>query len=108
MKRSTIIIASLFTIATLTISCKSTSEAKPATTSKTERSGQQKGGDRPDLETIFAELDANKDGKISKIEAKGPLAESFSKIDTNEDGFISKEELKNAPKPERREKRKNK
>ncbi|WP_339662607.1 EF-hand domain-containing protein, partial [uncultured Polaribacter sp.] len=38
----------------------------------------------------------------------GPLAESFSKIDTNEDGFISKEELKNAPKPERREKRKNK
>jgi Ca2+-binding EF-hand superfamily protein len=104
MKRSTIIIASVLTIATLTISCKSTSEAK---TAKPERTGQQKGGDRPNLETIFTELDTNKDGKISKSEAKGPLAESFSKIDTNEDGFISKEELKNAPKPERKERPRN-
>lgn len=101
MKRSTIIIASLLTIATLTISCKSTSEAA------SEKTGQKKGGDRPNVETIFTELDANKDGKISKSEAKGPLAETFSQIDTNSDGFISKEELKNAPKPERKERPRN-
>lgn len=100
MKQSTIIIASLFTIASITVSCKSSSET-------TERSGQRKGGERPNLETIFVQLDTNKDGKISKSEAKGPLAESFSKIDTNEDGFISKEELKNVPKPERRRERRN-
>jgi len=100
MKRSTIIIASLFTIASITVSCKSSSET-------TERSGQRKGGDRPNLETIFTQLDANKDGKISKSEAKGPLSDDFSKIDANEDGFISKEELKNAPKPERKGNRRN-
>jgi Ca2+-binding EF-hand superfamily protein len=100
MKRSTIIIASLFTIASLTISCKSTSEV-------TEKTGQKRGGDRPNVETIFTEMDANKDGKISKSEAKGPLAEEFSKIDSNNDGFISKEELKNAPKPERKERPRN-
>ena len=100
MKRSTIIIASLFTIASIAVSCKSSSET-------TEGSGQRKGGDRPNLETIFAQLDTNKDGKISKSEAKGPLAESFSTIDTNEDGFITKEELKNAPKPERKRERRN-
>ncbi|SDR80911.1 EF hand [Polaribacter sp. KT25b] len=104
MKRSTIIIASLLTIATLTISCKSTADAKEE---RTERSGQRKGGERPNLETIFTEMDANKDGKISKSEAKGPLSQSFSKIDTNDDGFISKEELKNAPKPERNERPRN-
>lgn len=101
MKQSTIIIASLLTIATLTISCKSTSEIKE------DRTGQKGGGDRPTIETIFTELDANKDGKISKSEAKGPLAESFTEIDTNKDGFISKEELKNAPKPERKERPRN-
>ena len=42
---------------------------------------------------------ANKDGKLSKAEVKGPLANDFVKIDANSDGFISKEELSKAPKP---------
>jgi len=38
-------------------------------------------------------MDANKDGKLSKNEVKGPIAEDFSKIDANQDGFITREEL---------------
>lgn len=45
------------------------------------------------------DLDTNNDGKISKNEAKGPLANDFSKVDANKDGYISKEELEKAPKP---------
>ena len=53
-------------------------------------------------------MDANDDGKLAKDEVKGPLKDSFSKIDTDEDGFISKEEFEKAPKPEARERKRNK
>src|SRR5436309_1950055 len=43
---------------------------------------------------ILERMDANKDGKISKDEAKGPLAERFDQIDRNKDGFIDRDELK--------------
>lgn len=46
-------------------------------------------------EQLFAQMDANKDGKIEQAEAKGPLAENFAKIDTNKDGTLSLEEIKN-------------
>jgi Ca2+-binding EF-hand superfamily protein len=39
------------------------------------------------------ELDANRDGKISKDEARGRIKENFDTIDTNHDGFISRDEL---------------
>lgn len=43
---------------------------------------------------VFAKLDTNKDGKISKAEAKGSrLEQRFDKIDKNKDGFITKDEL---------------
>lgn len=96
MKRITIIIAGVFTMATIVSSCKSSSEG----TADSRRKG---GGDKPSVKTIFKQMDANNDNKISKSEAKGPLAKDFSKIDKNNDGFISKDELKNAPKPERRQ-----
>lgn len=56
----------------------------------------QQGG-KPD---IF-EMDTNNDGKLSKSEVKGPIANDFDSIDTNGDGYISKEEFEAAPKPER-------
>jgi len=79
----------------------STTSNKVETT--TERRGsKQRGGERPDAAQMFAQMDDNKDGKLSSSEVKGPLKENFSKIDTNNDNYISKEELENAPKPERR------
>ena len=42
---------------------------------------------------MIEDLDANKDGKISKDEARGRLKEDFDKIDLNKDGFIDREEL---------------
>ena len=41
---------------------------------------------------LFEEADANKDGKLSRDEAQGPLRDQFAAIDTNKDGFISREE----------------
>jgi Ca2+-binding EF-hand superfamily protein len=46
---------------------------------------------RPSIEELFKHMDANKDGKLSIKEVKGPLAQDFAKIDLNEDGFITKE-----------------
>jgi hypothetical protein len=44
---------------------------------------------------LITELDADKDGKLTKDEAaKGLLPEDFDKIDANKDGFLSEDELK--------------
>jgi Ca2+-binding EF-hand superfamily protein len=48
------------------------------------------------VQTMLDRFDANKDGKISKEEAKGKLAENFDKLDVNKDGFLDKEELRRA------------
>lgn len=88
---------------TMLASCGSNEKTTTSQESSTESQGRQIGGERqrPNPETMFAEMDANKDGKLSKEEVKGPLAEKFTEFDADKDGFISKEELKNAPKPER-------
>ena len=57
-----------------------------------EGQGGREGG-RPSIAQIIEQMDANKDGKISIIEAKGPLKQDFTQIDSNKDGFLSKEEL---------------
>ena len=62
----------------------------------------QEGKKPPTIEELFKQMDANKDGKLSKTELKGPLKDDFAKIDLNKDGFLTKEELKKAPKPPRR------
>lgn len=62
----------------------------------------QEGKKPPTAEQLMKEMDANKDGKLSKEELKGPIKDDFSKIDTDKDGFLSLEELKKASKPERK------
>ena len=63
------------------------------------------------VKKIFDHLDTNRDGKISKDEAKGLIKEHFNKIDRNGDGAISYEELlqaaqeKHAPKAPNPEKK---
>jgi Ca2+-binding EF-hand superfamily protein len=54
--------------------------------------------DRPmlDVNRIFERMDANKDGKLSKEEVRGPLAEGFDRADLNKDGFLDKEEVQKA------------
>ncbi len=63
------------------------------------RKGKRKGksGDRPNPAKVMERLDSNSDGKISKKEAKGPLAEHFDRIDSNDDGYITAEEIEKAP-----------
>jgi Ca2+-binding EF-hand superfamily protein len=47
------------------------------------------------VDNVFARLDNDHDGKISKSEAsKGPrLSKHFDAIDTNHDGFVTRAEL---------------
>lgn len=47
----------------------------------------------PNFANIVARMDANKDKKISKEEAKGNLKENFDRRDTNNDGYITENEL---------------
>jgi Ca2+-binding EF-hand superfamily protein len=48
------------------------------------------------VDEIFTRLDTNKDGKISRDEAKGPLQTYFDQIDVNKDGFLDKAEVRRA------------
>ena len=96
------LVITIMTIA-LFASCKSTSEAESASKSSqsTNKTSERRQGGQPNVEQLIAQMDANKDGKLSKDEVKGPLKNDFSKIDADDDGYLSEEELENAPKPER-------
>lgn len=57
-----------------------------------QRKGKGKRGSN--VSKIFAKLDKNDDGKITKEEAKGSRLEGrFEKIDKDKDGAITKKEL---------------
>ncbi|MCG9793542.1 YHYH protein [Flavobacterium algicola] len=47
----------------------------------------------PNYSSILEKMDTDKDGKISKSEAKGNLKENFEKRDSNKDGYISADEM---------------
>jgi hypothetical protein len=89
--------------------CKKDSETVPSSTASaatTEKSGSGssdttkcKGqgapkGVPPAPEELIAKLDTDKDGKISRSEAQGPLAKDFDKVDADKDNFITLDELK--------------
>ena len=74
------------------ISCKSNQEKK----------GQQEpNGQRPSSAQIISEMDKNEDGKLSRDEVIGPIANDFKNIDSNDDGFLNLEELNKAEKSQR-------
>jgi len=41
-------------------------------------------------------MDTNKDGKITRDEAQGPLAKNFERLDSNKDGSLDRSELRRA------------
>lgn len=65
---------------------------------RTERTGEAR--ERPSLADLISEMDADKDGRLSESEVKGPLKKDFSKIDSDSDGFLVEAELREAPRPE--------
>ncbi|MDO7171670.1 YHYH protein [Mariniflexile sp. AS56] len=65
----------------------------PQQSTKQQPRGKQSGNGQPNFASMLQRLDANKDGKISKEEAKGNLKENFDKRDTNKDGYITESEL---------------
>ncbi len=74
---------------TFLISCKSNQEKKEQ---------QEPNGQRPSAAQLISELDGNEDGKLSKNEVNGPIADDFANIDSNNDGFLTLEELNKAGK----------
>lgn len=104
MYRTAIKLTLFCVIATLSMSCKTKTQAQTTDTNVEKREQRQERGQkgqRPSPAEMFTQMDANKDGMLSKTEVKGPLQKDFAKIDTNGDGFISKAELEKAPKPNR-------
>lgn len=46
------------------------------------------------VDSLLTQFDTNKDGKISKDEARGRLADNFAQLDKNKDGFLDRSELR--------------
>jgi Ca2+-binding EF-hand superfamily protein len=67
-------------------------DLKPGDDPKGEKAPPKKEG-APDFAMMLQRLDSNADGKISKEEARGPVAENFDRFDANNDGFVSKDEM---------------
>jgi hypothetical protein len=56
----------------------------------------------PNGPAIVAQLDANKDGKVSADEYRGPMINRFDKLDSNKDGTLSPAERQAAAQPPRK------
>ncbi|TRX49022.1 EF-hand domain-containing protein [Fulvivirga sp. M361] len=80
-------------------SCASQNNQSQGGSGGQQRSGGQ--GGAPNFSQLLSQMDANKDGKLSKSEVKGRLVNDFSRIDSNSDGFITDSEMENAPRPQR-------
>jgi HlyD family secretion protein len=76
----------------------SPSDRKP---SQSSTSGRPNAGGGP--ANVFTQFDADKDGKLSKDEAPGPMKNRFDEVDANKDGFVSRGEMSAAMKKSRDE-----
>jgi Ca2+-binding EF-hand superfamily protein len=56
------------------------------------------GGGQPSLVNMFNQQDADADGRVTKAEAKGKLAEDFDKLDADKDGKLSRQEVESGMK----------
>jgi Ca2+-binding EF-hand superfamily protein len=87
----------LFAMSVLLIAVSVCAAQDPAKSDKTKTPEKEKpkAGPTPDamVDQILQRMDKNKDGKISKAEAEGPIADNFDRIDTNKDGFLDRKEL---------------
>ena len=80
------------------ISTNCNSQEQPDSIAKKERKDKRPPRDGKDP---FVRMDVNKDGLLTKKEARGPISKDFDKIDLDKDGIISREEFDKAPKPKR-------
>lgn len=51
---------------------------------------------RPSAKQLVKMMDLNEDGRLSKEEVRGPLADNFDEVDANEDGFLTVKEIRKA------------
>lgn len=75
-------------------------QAQDSSNPPPQREGHRQGSP-PSIEQVLADLDTNKDGKLSRKEVRGPLQRDFKKVDSNKDGFLDRKELEQVPRPPR-------
>lgn len=63
------------------------SSTSPTTAAKDPAKREQR------VERMIKRLDANKDGKVSKLEMEAAMNTTFAAVDTSKDGFLSKQEI---------------
>lgn len=78
--------------------CKSKKATESTTTNQQQNKRERPQGNGNDP---FTEMDINKDGLLTKAEAKRPIANDFAKIDLDGVGIITRAEFDKAPKPQR-------
>jgi len=77
---------------------KSGDESSPSDRKSSQPNGDSKVGKGNAAANAFSQFDANKDGKLSKDEAPGPMRSRFAEVDADQDGFVSRGEMSAAMK----------